>query len=301
MRSTDIPAKITLPFANGATSADRAVVPVPSQIGTNPGVASFTDGFPPVTLQPVAAGGMPPRGQDFNGLLFQMSAWERWVGGGGPVTYDSAFSTAVGGYPLGAVLQSASNPQVSFTSLVENNTSNPDAGGAGWAVSSAALYQVGTYTVAANSMTPLNIFWPNVIYRNINIQFKNALTTGTGPYPRANCGVYIGILGIDGVISTTVNPIFATQNYGSSVNYGSITATGTDLDTSQMRVLSNIFGNAYGSLPDTLVDTQASSAQSDTRNTVYGELNNLHIGGLKGIQLTPLSPWLSGDFTLHAS
>ena len=301
MKASDLPAKITLPFASGAPTANRATIPQASQISTNPGVASFTDGFPPVTMEPVASGGIPPRGQDFNGLLYEMTGWERWTAAAGPNHYDSAFSSAVGGYPQGAVLQSASNPQVSFTSLVDDNTSNPDTGGAGWAVSSAALYAVGTYSVAVGTLTPLNIFWTGKTYRNINIQFKDAMTTGSGPYPRTDCGIYIGILGIDGVISTTVHPIFAIYNYGQSVNYGSITAQGTDLDTSQMRVLSNIFGNAYGSLPDTLIDTQASSAQSDTRNMVYGELNNLHQGGLQGIQLTPVSPWLSGTFTLHAS
>ncbi len=301
MKSTDTPEKITLAFASSAPAGNRTAIPQASQAGVNPGAASFTDGFPPVTLQPIAAGGIPPRGQDFNGLLYEMTAWERWTCASGPLRYDAAFSAAVGGYPLGAVLQATSNPQVSFTSLVEDNTSNPDAGGAGWAVSSAALYAVGTYSVAVGTLTPLNIFWPAGLYRNINVQFKNALTIGSGPYPRTDCGVYIGIRGIDGVISTTVHPIFAIYNYGQSVNYGSITAQGTDLDTSQMRVLSNIFGNAYGSLPDTLVDTQLSSAQSDTRNMVYGELNNLHLGGMAGLQLTPVSAWVSGDFVLHAS
>jgi hypothetical protein len=68
--------------------------------------------------------------QDFNGLFQQITAWNRWQAAGGLVPYDSAFSTAVGGYPAGAAVLSASVAGRVWISAADNNTTNPDAGGA---------------------------------------------------------------------------------------------------------------------------------------------------------------------------
>ena len=66
MQSSSAPSKLTMPFAN---SGSKNTVPVPSQIGITAGAASYTDGFPPLTMTPVAAGGVPPSGLDMNGHL----------------------------------------------------------------------------------------------------------------------------------------------------------------------------------------------------------------------------------------
>ena len=306
MKASDLPSKIVLPFADGAGSTYRRDVPVPSQIGVTNGAASFTDGFPPDTFQALTAGGVPADGKDVNGLLHQMSAWDRWLAAGGPARFDAGFANSIGGYPLGATVQSNASPQVSFVSLVDNNTTDPNSGVAGvWAVSSAALYTVGTFACTPNTLNPVNIFWNGPVYRNINIQFSDVLTAGipdsSSPTGLSHFGVSIGIRASDGSISTTSMPIFALKYSQKSLNYGSIVAQGTDFDTSQMRVLSNIYGAAYGSLPNALADTQSTTEVSDSRNTTYGELNMRHQGGLTGLVLTPASTWLSGTFTLHAS
>jgi hypothetical protein len=132
MQSTDIPVKFPIPFANGAGPAFIRDIPTASQIGIDDGAASLTDGFPPLNFQPIASGGIPPAGEDFNGVLFRVTGWARWIAAGGPVTFDAALSTAIGGYPRGAFLQSAVTPGLFFVSTVENNTTNPDAGGANW-------------------------------------------------------------------------------------------------------------------------------------------------------------------------
>ena len=134
MLASSIPTKIVLPFANNAGGAYINVVPVASQIGITNGAASFYDGFPPNTFIALAAGGAGPFGKDFNGLLNVMSAWERWYCAGGPVTYDSAFqmTSQVGGYPNGAVVASATTAGLYWRSTADNNTTNPDSGGAGW-------------------------------------------------------------------------------------------------------------------------------------------------------------------------
>ncbi len=131
MLASDIPsARFPLPFANGASNTYKTV-PIPTA-STGTSRASLTDGFPPQTFVAVGAGGTPPDGRDFNGLLFEVTGWLRWQQAGGPIQYDSAFSTAIGGYPNGAVLMS--NPKgVLWMSTADNNTTNPDSGGANWA------------------------------------------------------------------------------------------------------------------------------------------------------------------------
>lgn len=131
MKSSDIPGKIPTPFANSAGASYIRTVPVPSQIGISGGAASYTDGFPPDCFIPAASGGYPPDGRDVNYMLKIATSWIRWQAAGGPIQYDSAFSTSIGGYPLGAVLQKA-NTAGQWLCTVDDNTSNPDTGGAGW-------------------------------------------------------------------------------------------------------------------------------------------------------------------------
>jgi hypothetical protein len=132
MQSTSIPTKFGIPFANGAGAGYIRPIPTASQIGIQAGAASLTDGFPPVTFISVDAGGTPPWGADWNGVLNQSTAWNRWQAAGGPVRWDSAFNTTIGGYPAGAAIRSTSNVLQYWVSTVDNNTTNPDAGGANW-------------------------------------------------------------------------------------------------------------------------------------------------------------------------
>lgn len=128
MQASNAPTKSPVPFAD---SGSKNTIPVASQIGVTPGLASFTDGFPPLTMTPLSAGGIPPRGQDFNGILNFLSSATRWGQAGGGYLYDATFSAAVGGYPRGAQLLRA-NFAGYWLNTVENNTTNPDTGGAGW-------------------------------------------------------------------------------------------------------------------------------------------------------------------------
>lgn len=123
------PTKVQVPFANSGT---KNAIPIPSQIGVTPGAASFTDGFPPLTFTPLASGGVPPAGADFNGIFNAITQILRWACGGGHFTYDSAWSTANGGYPKGALLLKADGTGY-WKNLVDGNTTNPDSGGSNWA------------------------------------------------------------------------------------------------------------------------------------------------------------------------
>lgn len=158
MQSTDIPSRFPIPFANGA--GPGFIRDIPTAASMTPGAASLTAGFPEVCFQPIGAGGIPPAGEDFNGLLFRVSGWARWQAAGGPVTFNAGFAAAIGGYPLGAFLQSAVTPGLFFVSTAENNVTNPDAGGAGWA--SLIPLKASTVEVAAGAddtkfITPLKL------------------------------------------------------------------------------------------------------------------------------------------------
>jgi hypothetical protein len=128
MQASNAPTKVPLPFANAGA---KNTIPTASQIGVTPGAASLTDGFPPLTRTPIAAGGVPPSGQDMNGILNLISANTMWENAGGFYPYDATFSTAIGGYPKGAILAKATNNGL-WLSTVDNNVTNPDTGGAGW-------------------------------------------------------------------------------------------------------------------------------------------------------------------------
>lgn len=128
MLSSSPPIAVPLPFANSGT---KNTIPTASQIGITPGAASLTDGFPPLTFTPISAGGVPPFGADFNGILNMLSQTVRWVQAGGGFVYGSTFATNVSGYPKGALLLRSSLDGF-WLNQTDGNTSDPDASGAGW-------------------------------------------------------------------------------------------------------------------------------------------------------------------------
>lgn len=162
MQSSNIPTKIPVPFANAAGPSYVNTIPVNSQIGIVNGRASLTDGFPPLTFTPIASGGVPPFGSDMNGILKEITTIQQWQEAGGFFVYDSAFSTTIGGYPKGAILQSANNAGL-WLSTAENNTSNPDTGGAGWTSLAFEGSQSVTVTSSDVTLTQLQSAYPVLI------------------------------------------------------------------------------------------------------------------------------------------
>ena len=128
MLASQIPAKWLSPFAANATRNAIPLAPYPT--GSN--LASQQGGFPPITNTPLEAGGIAPEWADFQGAFYQCSSWDQWFSAGGAVYYDSAFSTAISGYPLGARLNAVSLIGAYWLNTVDGNTTNPDASGAGW-------------------------------------------------------------------------------------------------------------------------------------------------------------------------
>jgi hypothetical protein len=119
MQLSNLPARILQAFANAGS---KNTIP---QTTATPGAASFNQGFPALTMTPLSAGGVPPAGQDFNGILYALSLIQQWQSAGGTFSYDSAWSTANNGYPKGAVLLRADGTGF-WLNTTDNNTADPD-------------------------------------------------------------------------------------------------------------------------------------------------------------------------------
>jgi hypothetical protein len=143
MNNTDQPARTPTPFATGGTKNA-----IPNTTGT-PGAASYAVGFPTPTFTPIPSGGVPPSGADLNGIFFALSQAARWSQAGGQYQYDGVFSSAVSGYPQGAIIQAADYTGL-WRNLVNGNTTNPDTGGSGWAPSF-------LHGVATQNLTNVNV------------------------------------------------------------------------------------------------------------------------------------------------
>jgi hypothetical protein len=168
MLASSIPSKIQLPFAS---SGSKNTIPVPSQISITPGAASFTDGFPPLNLTPIASGGIPPDGLDMNGILNQITAVQQWQSAGGSFKYDSTFSIAIGGYPAGAVLLSTDG-LTEWLNTTDNNVNDPNgATPTGWI----PLSSYGATTISG--LTNTNVTLTATQYKS-NIIFLTGTLTG---------------------------------------------------------------------------------------------------------------------------
>lgn len=127
MNRTDSPAKQAKPFGiNGPREPLLATTPA----GDN--TASYDSGFPPITMALKSAGGLPPKGQDINQILYELSALGRWASTGAKNAYDSAFAAAIGGYPSGSYVLGDDLKTV-FRCTIDGNTANPNTTTTGWA------------------------------------------------------------------------------------------------------------------------------------------------------------------------
>lgn len=126
MNRTDSPAKQPKPF--GINGQREPLLPT-TPSGDN--TASYEQGFPPITMILKSAGGLPPKGQDMNQILFELSSLCRWFSAGAINTFDSSFSLSIGGYPKGAMLISDDLTKI-YISTNDSNSNNPNSESSGW-------------------------------------------------------------------------------------------------------------------------------------------------------------------------
>lgn len=116
---------LTIPFARDALPDMVNDIPDAPSV-PEPQLASWQQGFPYITTIPLVAGGIPPEGQDFNGILRDITEHVVHQNKGGMYKFAPEV-VADGGYPEGAVL--AANDGLSlWVSLVDSNIEDFNAG-----------------------------------------------------------------------------------------------------------------------------------------------------------------------------
>jgi hypothetical protein len=98
---------------------------VPVTGDTSGGRASYDVGFPPVTRIPIVAGGIPPFGTDFNGVLYDITSAIQYIQAGLSFPYNQDFADAIGGYGKGSLVSLESDLSVVYKSKVDNNLTSP--------------------------------------------------------------------------------------------------------------------------------------------------------------------------------
>lgn len=136
------PILIPQPFANNGS---KNSIQNTRQQGQDPEDATWSDGFPNVTMQPIESGGLPPKGMDFNGILHALSASIVHQQKGGFFYYDTNYAKNIGGYHAGAILIADDNSKL-FISTIDNNTNNPNQNINGWVILAGAGVNADTAT-----------------------------------------------------------------------------------------------------------------------------------------------------------
>ena len=126
-------------FAISAAGVNRNTIPS-TPLTTQR--ASFQLGFPPLTMTPVPAGGKPMLGADMNGILYMLSTHTVYQQTGQPYRYNANVVAALGGYAVGTLLGSVDGSTLWYN-ITALNTTDPDAGGAGWV----AMYSYGITSI----------------------------------------------------------------------------------------------------------------------------------------------------------
>jgi hypothetical protein len=261
------PPKFPLAWGASAGGAYLRSIPTTSQIGIQNCAASLTDGFPPLTFVPGTAGGCPPFGQDFNGILKQLSQGVQWQQAGGPYFFDSAFAASVGGYPKGAIINSTVVPGNQWLSTADSNSNDPDAGGANW-VQLPTQIQTGAPVASLSTTIPTGYVSAN------GLTIGNAASNGTN---RANSDTKFLFAFVWAACPNTICPIFTSG--GISSTRGATAAA--DYAANKALAVQNMNGAALmgadsqnGTTTSNLLNVPATSGSRTAPNSILGE--NLH-------------------------
>lgn len=202
------PASFPIPFAANAGGSFIRPIPEASQIGVTAGAASLNDGFVPDNFTQIAAGGVPPFGQDMNGILNQTTSWSQWQEAGGPIFYDNTFATGLsGGYPKGALVQSNVVLGNYWMSTADSNTTDPDSlSSANW-VPDPGRFKSGDPVASFSSTVPTGFVAANTL------TIGNALSNATG---RANADTLLAYRAIWNEFNNTACPIFTSAGSAST-------------------------------------------------------------------------------------
>lgn len=122
------PNRITVTWA---ADGNKNTIDINRGAGDANNKASYSQGFPQVTMTPKASGGLPPFGRDMNGVLSDVTKVLQYYQAGMTYPFNSAFATAIGGYNKGALCLQADLSGI-WVSQKDNNFSDPETHGSDW-------------------------------------------------------------------------------------------------------------------------------------------------------------------------
>lgn len=124
--SVSEPGKIITPWAESGLKN-----PIPPAANPATGRAGFDQGFSAINMTAKEAGGIPPFGQDFNGIFYEVTNILRYMQAGGQPTFSSALATSIGGYPKGAMVLGSDGVTL-WQSKVDSNSTDPNTDPTDW-------------------------------------------------------------------------------------------------------------------------------------------------------------------------
>jgi len=253
MQLDEQPRKVTLAFAENGEKTT-----IPENNDPADGLASLNNGFPPKTRQALDDDGIPPFGQDMNGILYLVSAINRWQSAGASFVYDADFATDdnVNGYPKGAILLRADGSGF-WVNQTDNNETNPDTGGANW-------HPINNIGITSKTMTGSNVTLTALESAKDVIVISGTLT--------ANVNL---------IFPTTVKQWLVVNNTSGAFTLTAKTASGTGgvITQNTSRIFYGDGANLYGVNPlaasQTQVDTGTDVLTFVTPSTFKTGINNI--------------------------
>lgn len=124
--ATTPPARPTKRNVIWAEAGTATAIPNLSAAQQTLGFADMNEGFGVKNGTDKTAGGIAPKKADMNGILNELSQNDAFYNamGGHPV-FDATYAAAIGGYPIGAVLQTTDGLGT-YSSMIANNTTDPN-------------------------------------------------------------------------------------------------------------------------------------------------------------------------------
>lgn len=140
-----------IPFA---VNGEKNTIQVYRQANQDQEDATFSEGWPKITMIPLSSGGIPPKGLDINGVLYQLSLDTVHRQSGKQMQFDATYASNIKGYSKGAMLQSSDLTRL-YLNTVDGNLTDPDSSSAsGWNVyaqtPTATSTTTGTVKIADN-------------------------------------------------------------------------------------------------------------------------------------------------------
>lgn len=118
-------------FIPRAWASDGGVADtIPDAPPVTPGRASWQEGFPPETMQPEIAGGVPPFGEDANGVLLALSEHAVYLQSGNLFGFSADFISGGGSYNRGALVRGNDGATI-YMAIVDGVTDDPNDPSAG--------------------------------------------------------------------------------------------------------------------------------------------------------------------------